>query len=47
MYSSFFTNVLVDTGNDHTDGLNDGTLEINDNSGKTLKAAYTTKSAGR
>lgn len=37
----------VDTGNDHTDGLNDGTLEINDNSGKTLKAAYTTKSAGK
>lgn len=37
----------VDTWNDHTDGLDDGTLENNNGSGKTLKAAYTTKSAGK
>ena len=37
----------VDTWNDHTDGLNDGTLENDNGSGKTLKAAYTTKSAGK
>lgn len=37
----------VDTWNDHTDGLSDGTLENDKNSGKTLKAAYTTKSAGK
>lgn len=37
----------VDTWNDHTDGLSDGTLENDNGSGKTLKAAYTTKSAGK
>lgn len=37
----------IDTWNDHTDGLNDGTLENDNKSGKTLKAAYTTKSAGK
>lgn len=37
----------VDKWNDHIDGLNDGTLENDNNSGKTLKAAYTTKSAGK
>ena len=37
----------VDTWNDHTDGLNDGTLENDNGSGKTLKAVYTTKSAGK
>ena len=37
----------VDTWNDHTDGLKDGTLENDKDSGKTLKAAYTTKSAGK
>ena len=37
----------VDIWNDHTDGLKDGTLENDKNSGKTLKAAYTTKSAGK
>lgn len=37
----------VDTWNDHTDGLRDGTLENEKDSGKTLKAAYTTKSAGK
>ncbi|WP_455719113.1 glycosyl hydrolase 53 family protein [Agathobacter sp.] len=36
----------VDTWNDHTDGLNDGILNNDNNSGKTLKADYTTKSAG-
>lgn len=37
----------VDTWGDHTDGLKDGTLENDKDSGKTLKAAYTTKSAGK
>lgn len=37
----------VDIWNDHKDGLNDGTLNNDDNSGKTLKADYTTKSAGK
>ena len=37
----------VDTWNDHTDGLSDGTLNNDDGSGKTLKADYTTKSAGK
>lgn len=37
----------VDIWNDHTDGLDDGTLENDNGSGKTLKAAYTTKSAGK
>lgn len=37
----------VDKWNDHTDGLADGTLENDNNSGKTLKASYTTKSAGK
>lgn len=37
----------VDICNDHTDGLDDGTLENDNGSGKTLKAAYTTKSAGK
>lgn len=37
----------VDTWNDHIGGLNDGTLENDNGSGKTLKAAYTTKSAGK
>lgn len=36
----------VDTWNDHADGLSDGTLNNDDNSGKTLKADYTTKSVG-
>lgn len=37
----------IDTWNDHTDGLSDGTLENDNGSGKTFKAAYTTKSAGK
>ena len=37
----------VDKWNDHIDGLDDGTLENDNGSGKTLKAAYTTKSAGK
>lgn len=37
----------VDKWDDHKDGLDDGTLENDNNSGKTLKAAYTTKSAGK